>query len=132
MVIFHVSNVCNKYPFQLSGGQQQRIMIAIAIACNPKILIADEPTTSIDSATKNEIINLLKEIQKKTKMSIIFVSHDLSLVSKFTNKISTLVLVDRKHHNFPIKTNYVGIEVSTTLRQFIEVDLEANKGAYLF
>ncbi|MDC3153675.1 phosphoribosyltransferase family protein [Bacteroidota bacterium] len=55
-----------------------------------------------------------------------------SLISKFTNKISTLVLVDRKHHNFPIKTNYVGIEVSTTLRQFIEVDLEANKVAYLF
>ena len=84
------SNVYNKYPFQLSGGQQQRIMIAIAIACNPKILIADEPTTSIDSATKNEIINLLKEIQKKTKMSIIFVSHELSLVSRFTNKIIVL------------------------------------------
>ena len=72
------SDVREKYPFQLSGGQQQRIMIAIAIACNPKILIADEPTTSIDSVTKNEIINLLKEIQKKTKMSIIFVSHELS------------------------------------------------------
>lgn len=55
-----------------------------------------------------------------------------SLISNFTNKISTLVLVDRKHHNFPIKTNYVGIEVSTTLRQFIEVELEANKVAYLF
>ena len=85
------SDIREKYPFQLSGGQQQRIMIAIAIACNPKILIADEPTTSIDSVTKNEIINLLKEIQKKTKMSIIFVSHELSLVSRFTNKIIVLL-----------------------------------------
>ena len=55
-----------------------------------------------------------------------------SLISNFKNKISTLVLVDRKHHNFPIKADYVGIEVSTTLRQFIEVELEANKAAYLF
>ena len=55
-----------------------------------------------------------------------------SLISNYSNKISTLVLVDRKHHNYPIKTDYVGIEVSTTLRQFIEVELEANKVAYLF
>ena len=82
--------VFNKYPHELSGGQQQRIMIAIAIACNPQILIADEPTTSLDGIVKKEIITLLKEIQKKTKMGIIFVSHDLNLVSKIANNIIVL------------------------------------------
>ena len=84
------ANLYNKYPFQLSGGQQQRLMIAIAIACDPKILIADEPTTSLDSVLKHEIIELLKRIQKQTNMSIIFVSHDLSLVSEFTDKTAVL------------------------------------------
>jgi len=82
--------VFNKYPHELSGGQQQRVMIAIAISCNPKILIADEPTTSLDGIVKEEIICLLKEIQEKTKMSVIFVSHDLNLVSKFANNIIVL------------------------------------------
>ena len=80
----------NKYPHQLSGGQQQRIMIAMAIACDPKILIADEPTTSLDGIVKKEIINLLKSIQKETKMSIIFISHDLQLVSEIAEKIIVL------------------------------------------
>ena len=82
--------VYNKYPHELSGGQQQRIMIAIAIACNPKILIADEPTTSLDGIVKEKIISLLRKIQKETKMSIIFVSHDLDLVSKFAKNIIVL------------------------------------------
>jgi len=82
--------VYNKYPHELSGGQQQRVMIAIAIACNPKILIADEPTTSLDGIVKKEILFLLKEIQNKTKMGIIFVSHDLNLVSKIANNIIVL------------------------------------------
>ena len=83
-------SVYNKYPHELSGGQQQRIMIAIAIACNPKILIADEPTTSLDGIVKEKIISLLRKIQKETKMSIIFVSHDLDLVSKFAKNIIVL------------------------------------------
>lgn len=83
-------NVFEKYPHELSGGQQQRVMIAIAISCNPKVLIADEPTTSLDGIVKKEIISLLKEIQKETKMSVIFVSHDLNLVSKFANNIIVL------------------------------------------
>ena len=82
--------VYGKYPHQLSGGQQQRIMIAMAIACDPKVLIADEPTTSLDGIVKKEIINLLKSIQKETKMSIIFISHDLHLVSKIAEKIIVL------------------------------------------
>ena len=82
--------VYGKYPHQLSGGQQQRIMIAMAIACDPKVLIADEPTTSLDGIVKKEIINLLKSIQKETEMSIIFISHDLHLVSKIAEKIIVL------------------------------------------
>lgn len=82
--------VYEKYPHQLSGGQQQRIMIAIAIACNPKLLIADEPTTSLDGLVKNEIISLIKSLQLEYKMSVIFISHDLSLVSKFVDNLIIL------------------------------------------
>lgn len=75
----------NKYPHQISGGQKQRVMIAMAIACKPKILIADEPTTALDVTVQKEIIQLLKDLQQETKMSILFISHDLSLVSEIAN-----------------------------------------------
>lgn len=75
------------YPHQISGGQKQRVMIAMALACNPKILIADEPTTALDVTVQNEIILLLKNIQKETGMSILFISHDLTLVSEIANRI---------------------------------------------
>lgn len=74
--------IYNQYPHQLSGGQKQRVMIAMAIACKPKILIADEPTTALDVTVQKEIIELLKELQKETEMSIIFITHDLALVSR--------------------------------------------------
>ncbi|MBS9768907.1 MAG: ABC transporter ATP-binding protein [Flavobacteriaceae bacterium] len=79
--------VYNKYPHQLSGGQQQRIMIAMAIACQPDILIADEPTTALDVTVQKEIILLLKELQQQSEMSIIFISHDLSLVSEIADEV---------------------------------------------
>jgi peptide/nickel transport system ATP-binding protein len=77
----------NQYPYQISGGQQQRVMIAMAIACKPTILIADEPTTALDVTVQKEIIELLKELQQETKMSIVFISHDLSLVSEIADDI---------------------------------------------
>lgn len=77
----------NKYPHQISGGQKQRVMIAMAIACKPKILIADEPTTALDVTVQKEIIQLLKELQAETKMSILFISHDLSLISEIANRV---------------------------------------------
>jgi len=79
--------VYNKYPHQISGGQKQRVMIAMAIACKPDVLIADEPTTALDVTVQKEIIALLKSIQQETKMSIIFISHDLALVSEISDKI---------------------------------------------
>lgn len=75
------------YPHEISGGQKQRVMIAMAIACKPKILIADEPTTALDVTVQKEIIQLLKDIQSETGMSIIFISHDLALVSEIANRV---------------------------------------------
>jgi peptide/nickel transport system ATP-binding protein len=76
--------IYSSYPHEISGGQKQRVMIAMAIACKPKLLIADEPTTALDVTVQKEIISLLKELQQETKMSIIFVSHDLALVSEIS------------------------------------------------
>ena len=75
------------YPHEISGGQKQRVMIAMAIACKPKLLIADEPTTALDVTVQKEILELLKDIQTETKMSILFISHDLSLVSELADRV---------------------------------------------
>ena len=79
--------ICKAYPHEISGGQKQRVMIAMAIACKPKLLIADEPTTALDVTVQKEILELLKIIQQETKMSILFISHDLSLVSELADKV---------------------------------------------
>jgi peptide/nickel transport system ATP-binding protein len=75
------------YPHQLSGGQKQRVMIAMAIACKPDLLIADEPTTALDVSVQKEIIELLKELQAENQMSILFISHDLPLVSEIADDV---------------------------------------------
>lgn len=77
--------IYHKYPHELSGGQGQRIGIAMAIANNPKIIIADEPTTALDKDTQIQILNLLKEIQNKYQTSIILISHDLEIIKNFTD-----------------------------------------------
>ncbi len=79
--------IFNQYPHQISGGQKQRVMIAMAIACKPEILIADEPTTALDVTVQKEIVLLLKEIQQETGMSIVFITHDLSLVSEIADRV---------------------------------------------
>jgi peptide/nickel transport system ATP-binding protein len=79
--------IYDAYPHEISGGQKQRVMIAMAIACKPKILIADEPTTALDVTVQQEIIVLLKQLQQEEQMSIIFISHDLSLVSEIADRI---------------------------------------------
>ena len=80
-------SIYNSYPHQISGGQKQRVVIAMAIACKPKILIADEPTTALDVTVQKEIILLLKELQEEYKMGIIFISHDLALVSEIADNV---------------------------------------------
>lgn len=79
--------IFKSYPHQISGGQMQRVMIAMAIACKPKLLIADEPTTALDVTVQKDIIQLLKDIQAETKMSILFISHDLALVSEIAERV---------------------------------------------
>ncbi|TYB78819.1 ABC transporter ATP-binding protein [Bizionia myxarmorum] len=79
--------VFKAYPHEISGGQKQRVMIAMAIACKPKVLIADEPTTALDVTVQKEIILLLKELQQEQGMSILFISHDLALISEISNRV---------------------------------------------
>jgi peptide/nickel transport system ATP-binding protein len=81
------ARIFNSYPHQISGGQKQRVMIAIAIACKPVLLIADEPTTALDVTVQREIILLLKELQEQNNMSILFISHDLPLVSEIADDV---------------------------------------------
>lgn len=81
------NRVYKAYPHEISGGQKQRVMIAMAIACKPKILIADEPTTALDVTVQKDIIALLKELQVQNNMSIIFITHDLALISEIADRV---------------------------------------------
>lgn len=80
-------NRINAYPHELSGGQQQRVMIAMAIACEPKLLIADEPTTALDVTIQRQILDLLSTMQKKRQMSVLFITHDLGVVAEHADKV---------------------------------------------
>jgi len=75
------------YPSQMSGGQQQRVMIAMAIACEPKLLIADEPTTALDVTIQKQILDLIAELQRKHRMSVLFITHDLAVVGEIADHV---------------------------------------------
>ena len=114
------------YPHEISGGQKQRVMIAMAIACKPKLLIADEPTTALDVTVQKEILELLKDLQKETKMSVLFISHDLSLVSELADRVlvmyqgtiveqgTTATIFNSPKHNYT--KALIGARPSTNVR----------------
>ncbi len=79
--------IFNMYPHQLSGGMRQRVMIAIALCCNPEILIADEPTTALDVSIQKEIIELIKELAREHNLSVIFITHDFRIVAEIADEV---------------------------------------------
>ncbi len=83
-------SLMNSYPHQISGGQRQRVMLALALSLNPKLLIADEPTTALDENTQKQILILIKKLQKTYKTAVIFITHDLMLAKEIADKIFVL------------------------------------------
>ena len=82
----------DEYPFELSGGLRQRVMIAMALSCNPRILIADEPTTALDVTTQAQILDLLREIQERTRMSVIIITHDMGVIAEMADDVIVMYL----------------------------------------
>ncbi|NLL22164.1 MAG: ABC transporter ATP-binding protein [Tissierellia bacterium] len=82
-----VESIVNEYPFQLSGGQRQRVMIAMALVCRPKILIADEPTTALDVTIQAQILDLMRRLKERSGTSIIFITHSLGVVAEMCDEV---------------------------------------------
>lgn len=82
--------IYNKYPHEISGGQKQRVMIAMAISCNPDLLICDEPTTALDVSVQKKILLLIKQLHQQTGMGVIFITHDLGLVSEIADRVMVM------------------------------------------
>ena len=87
MLNLKIQSLFTKYPHELSGGMRQRVMIASAMICEPKLLIADEPTTALDVTIQLQIVKLLQRLNKEKNTAILFISHDLSLVKRLCDRI---------------------------------------------
>ena len=85
-------NCIRKYPYELSGGMQQRVMIAMALACEPKLLIADEPTTALDVTIQEQILHLIRDLNEKLGMSVLFITHDMGAVAQLCHSVKVMYL----------------------------------------
>ena len=89
----HLANpdrIMQSYPFELSGGMRQRIMIAMALVCNPELLICDEPTTALDVTVQAQILGLIRRLQKEKKTSVVFISHDMGVISQMADRVAVM------------------------------------------
>jgi peptide/nickel transport system ATP-binding protein len=91
-----------EYPYQLSGGMRQRVMIAMALACKPKVLIADEPTTALDVTVQAQIFDLIKEVQKKSRTAILFITHNMAAIAEMANRV-VVMYAGRKVEEGPVE-----------------------------
>ena len=82
--------IVDEYPFALSGGMRQRVMIAMALACNPKLLVADEPTTALDVTIQAQVLDLMNDLKKKIDTSILFITHDLSVIAEMADRVMVM------------------------------------------
>lgn len=88
-----------QYPHQLSGGQRQRVMIAMALSNDPDVLIADEPTTALDVTVQAQILNLIRDLQKKRGMAVVLITHDLTIVKQFSDYVYVMQHGEMREHN---------------------------------
>jgi len=128
------------YPFQLSGGMRQRVVIALAISCNPALLIADEPTTSIDVIVQKQILELLRELKNKLNMSLLLITHNIGLVAELCDKVAIMyagrivefgdatTIFPSNSPNNPIHPYTIGLLNSVPNLDNIEEELKSIKG----
>lgn len=121
-----LEKIAKSYPHELSGGQRQRVMIAIAIANNPKLLIADEPTTALDLTIQFQILNLLKKLQEEFKMSILLITHDLNVVKKYADFIYVI------NQGYIVEKNYTKELFNSPKENYTKALLADNLSANTF
>jgi len=131
-------HIVKSFPHELSGGQKQRVMIAMALLCNPKLLIADEPTTALDVTAQKEIMELLKSLQKKYEMSILFISHNLAIVKQLADRVLVMhegrivesensnVLFQNPKHNYTKGLMFTRPEIGVRLERLPTIEDYSN------
>jgi len=115
-------SLLRRYPHQLSGGQQQRVLVAIAIACEPRLLIADEPTTALDVTVQNGILDLIRELSASHNMSLLFVTHDLGVIQTVSEMIGVI------YGGQMVEYGPTGQVIASPFHQYTQALISANPG----